>query len=764
MSRRSPLFVTTLALLGLGLTADLGFQRHTFAQSPCDPASATLAPPSPLPDRYYPLDRPPVAQGEWVCWNQTRLAVPWIQWHDPGAIGSSSPDAAGSAIATSIGIADWGLESLTGARFQTSRHWASQPLDWFPVPRAEGSALSPDVAVYLTATHRYLDLAPLLDTLGATVHRDGPVLRVTTPPAQVLELRPYPEAAMTVAPLFPPVPSVPAPGTAPDGSPGSPQPLPPPLQELEIFLDRPVAWTWEAGSVPTLRLSASLVPDLRVPTPDLPPGISPVTLPPDLSTAPSQAEGTGFPSTAANPAPAGTLTNPISPAAPWQAWGNLPLRVQTQPQGVRLQFPTLRQQPRLIALPDPPRLVVALEQPVDPYPERTIAWAPGLTWQQTQVTVGSDRFPVHLLRLDRSALANPLGATAPAPSPESGGFFFLHPLWVGQGDLGGMGTRPSGPRPNLAERSIVGITPLLSLARQSQVMAALNGTYFNRNTQMPLGALRFQGEWISGPILDRGVMAWNDAGAVVFDRAVLTETVTLEPLPQSPNRASVGAPVSFPVLFLNSGYLKAGLSRYTAAWGDRYQSMTDNETAIIVVDDGGGDRVQQIQRLGPAGSTTVPIPLHGYILVARSYQTAANQFAVGQPLRLTSTLEPPYLSEYPHILGAGPLLLQGGRSVLDGRGEQFDNAFLGQGAYRSAVGITAQGQLLWITVQPRLGGPGPTLSQLVVLLQNLGVTDALNLDGGSSTSLYLGDRLINRDPRTAARVHNGLGLFFTPHP
>jgi exopolysaccharide biosynthesis protein len=41
----------------------------------------------------------------------------------------------------------------------------------------------------------------------------------------------------------------------------------------------------------------------------------------------------------------------------------------------------------------------------------------------------------------------------------------------------------------------------------------------------------------------------------------------------------------------------------------------------------------------------------------------------------------------------------------------------------------------------------------------LGSTDALNLDGGSSTALYLGGRLINRSPRTAARVNNGIGLF-----
>jgi len=41
----------------------------------------------------------------------------------------------------------------------------------------------------------------------------------------------------------------------------------------------------------------------------------------------------------------------------------------------------------------------------------------------------------------------------------------------------------------------------------------------------------------------------------------------------------------------------------------------------------------------------------------------------------------------------------------------------------------------------------------------MGCIHALNLDGGSSTSLYLGGQLLDRSPNTAARVHNGIGIF-----
>jgi exopolysaccharide biosynthesis protein len=47
-------------------------------------------------------------------------------------------------------------------------------------------------------------------------------------------------------------------------------------------------------------------------------------------------------------------------------------------------------------------------------------------------------------------------------------------------------------------------------------------------------------------------------------------------------------------------------------------------------------------------------------------------------------------------------------------------------------------------------------------MQTMGCINALNLDGGSSTSLYLGGQLLDRSPNTAARVHNGIGIFISP--
>lgn len=103
-----------------------------------------------------------------------------------------------------------------------------------------------------------------------------------------------------------------------------------------------------------------------------------------------------------------------------------------------------------------------------------------------------------------------------------------------------------------------------------------------------------------------------------------------------------------------------------------------------------------------------------------------------------------------------------GQIVLNPTAEQFSTAFIQQAASRSVIATTGAGKLMLITVHNRIGGAGPTLAETAQITQQLGAMNALNLDGGSSTSLYLGGQLIDRPASTAARVHNGIGVFVQP--
>ncbi|HEY6136922.1 MAG TPA: phosphodiester glycosidase family protein [Thermoanaerobaculia bacterium] len=66
---------------------------------------------------------------------------------------------------------------------------------------------------------------------------------------------------------------------------------------------------------------------------------------------------------------------------------------------------------------------------------------------------------------------------------------------------------------------------------------------------------------------------------------------------------------------------------------------------------------------------------------------------------------------------------------------------------RTALGISNDGSLLYFVVADgrRTGIPGLTLAELASFMADkLGVCSAMNLDGGGSTAMWVGDKIVNR--------------------
>jgi Phosphodiester glycosidase len=106
---------------------------------------------------------------------------------------------------------------------------------------------------------------------------------------------------------------------------------------------------------------------------------------------------------------------------------------------------------------------------------------------------------------------------------------------------------------------------------------------------------------------------------------------------------------------------------------------------------------------------------------------------------------PPTGCQIVNALGAGPTLLPEPNLQPEGflaivNGEVIRDAIdQGRLSPRSAVGIRQDGSVIWVMVaqQPEaIDASGMTLQQLADLMKSLGAEKAINLDGGSSTSLY----------------------------
>ena len=281
-----------------------------------------------------------------------------------------------------------------------------------------------------------------------------------------------------------------------------------------------------------------------------------------------------------------------------------------------------------------------------------------------------------------------------------------------------------------------GLSSLSQLARQEQALIAINGGYFNRVNRLPLGALRDGGIWLSGPILNRGAVGWEAGGLPSFARLSLDESL------------EDGQGQRWALVSLNSGYVQRGVARYTAAWGRSYQPITGQEMAVLMRNGLVIQRFEPGELIGGA-----PLRPGDELLVARGGLVLP--WPVGERLLLRSRPSHP-LGSSAFVIGGGPLLLQNGQLVLNGGAEGFSAGFLGQGAPRTV--IASDGRQLWLLTLQGVNGAGPTLLETALLLQQQGLRDALNLDGGSSTGLVLGQEHTVKGRGVAAAVHNGLGL------
>jgi Phosphodiester glycosidase len=101
--------------------------------------------------------------------------------------------------------------------------------------------------------------------------------------------------------------------------------------------------------------------------------------------------------------------------------------------------------------------------------------------------------------------------------------------------------------------------------------------------------------------------------------------------------------------------------------------------------------------------------------------------------------------ELDQAIAGGPQLLPNSTAQQEGfidykNGELIRDAIgATQPNARTAIGITAEGSVVWVMIAQKVnpsGTSGMTLAQLTDFLRGIGVKQALNLDGGTSSSLY----------------------------
>ena len=95
-----------------------------------------------------------------------------------------------------------------------------------------------------------------------------------------------------------------------------------------------------------------------------------------------------------------------------------------------------------------------------------------------------------------------------------------------------------------------------------------------------------------------------------------------------------------------------------------------------------------------------------------------------------------------HIISGGPYLIKNGEIYVDVTEEKL-SAITGRNP-RTAIGITEDKNLILITVDGREeNSVGMTLTELANYMKSIGCVEAMNLDGGGSSVMYIRGNIVN---------------------
>ncbi len=278
----------------------------------------------------------------------------------------------------------------------------------------------------------------------------------------------------------------------------------------------------------------------------------------------------------------------------------------------------------------------------------------------------------------------------------------------------------------------VGRETVSSIARRHGALAAVNGGFFGSGGRYdgdPTGILKIGPDWYSDAPLPRGALGWSRGEALISRVSAAC-------------RVRLGGQ-EHPVDGLNRSRRRREAILYT--WAFHRSTLTDPGGREILVSAQG--RVLEVRQSGDS-----PIPPGGFVVsVAPDHRRlAADASAPGSEASFRCELEaspgePEAWNQVDYVLSGTPVLLEGGRPVTDHSSERVAASFVEDRHPRTAVGIRPDGHWVIVVVDGRQMdlSVGMTLAEMAALLQKEGCVAALNLDGGGSSTLYLGGRVVN---------------------
>ena len=295
-------------------------------------------------------------------------------------------------------------------------------------------------------------------------------------------------------------------------------------------------------------------------------------------------------------------------------------------------------------------------------------------------------------------------------------------------------------RPILGQANSIDKGRLSAATQQAGALAAINASYFDK-TKWIIGNLKIDDEWVSCDFTPRTALIIGRDG-----KPKIISELSYE------GRVTRADGKSAEITGMNRERQTNELILYNSYYGKNTGSNKFGREVRIANG--------VVTEIGKNGS----LPLRPGSLVLSGHGAGAEFLKTlrrGNRLDIKQTLAQNEADEAKHVVGAGPLLVVGGKARVMAAEEQFPADIARGKAPRTAVGVKADGGLLLVVVEGRTqASAGLTLEELAGYMIKLGAAEAMNFDGGGSSEMVLNSKIVNYLSDGSERlVRAGLGLF-----
>ena len=281
------------------------------------------------------------------------------------------------------------------------------------------------------------------------------------------------------------------------------------------------------------------------------------------------------------------------------------------------------------------------------------------------------------------------------------------------------------------------------IAKAFGALAAINGSFFSFTTNEPAGLLVLDGQIVSSSQLNRSVFGIRYDGTTFIDDARVKAAVLLDDGRElTIHRVNHASPRDQMTLYTPH----FGRSTRTSIQADRYEAAIDAHGVVIEVSNG-----------------DLPIPPGGYVISSqgKSYPWLVSHLQPGVRALVYTQLNGVWQGVR-YAVGGGPTIVRGGKVYVNAQAERFDSHIATGRSPRTAIGYTREGYALMVTVDGRQPkhSVGATLNELARLMVELGAVEAINLDGGGSSTMVIDGKPVNKVSGGSERlVSNVIGIF-----